>query len=140
MRGEDVPAGASATVETDELRRRLAAVEDLLSEPPPEPARVATRLGTSSAGAESVPAAIYAACAAEDFASAVGFAVRCGGDTDTIGAMAGAIAGARHGAEAIPKRWLDPLEDGPRGRSHVERLAADLVGEAADRSEGPRQG
>jgi hypothetical protein len=49
--------------------------------------------------------------------------VRCGGDTDTLGAMAGAVAAARTGASAIPSQWLDALEEGPKGRSHVERLA-----------------
>lgn len=32
----------------------------------------------------------------------------------------GAIAGARDGARAIPARWLAALEDGHKGRSHVE--------------------
>jgi ADP-ribosylglycohydrolase len=37
--------------------------------------------------------------------------------------MTGAIAGAHHGAAAIPARWLDALEDGPKGRRYIERLA-----------------
>jgi predicted enzyme related to lactoylglutathione lyase len=37
--------------------------------------------------------------------------------------MAGAIAGALDGAAATPKRWLEALEDGEKGRSHIERLA-----------------
>ena len=54
--------------------------------------------------------------------------MRCGGNTDTIAALAGAITGARAGAtRAIPARWLDVLEDGPKGRSHVERLAEQLA-------------
>jgi ADP-ribosyl-[dinitrogen reductase] hydrolase len=53
--------------------------------------------------------------------------VRCGGDTDTIGAMAGAIAAARAGASAIPSGWLEALEEGPKGRSHVEMLAERLA-------------
>jgi ADP-ribosyl-[dinitrogen reductase] hydrolase len=58
---------------------------------------------------------------------AITFAVRCGGDTDTLGAMAGAVAVARTGASAIPSHWLDALEEGPKGRSHVERLANRLA-------------
>jgi len=88
---------------------------------------VAAALGNGSTGHESVPAAIYAAAAHAHFEDAVGFAVRCGGDTDTIGAMAGAIAGARDGETAIPAHWLDALEDGEKGRSHVERLAEQLI-------------
>jgi ADP-ribosylglycohydrolase len=53
--------------------------------------------------------------------------VRCGGDTDTIAAMAGAISGASYGAAAIPAAWIEVLEDGPKGRSHVQRLADRLA-------------
>jgi poly(ADP-ribose) glycohydrolase ARH3 len=94
---------------------------------PPTPEQVASVLGTTSAGLESVPTAIYAACAHDEFEQAVTFAVRCGGDTDTIGAMSGAIAGAMHGAGAIPPRWLKALEDGARGRTYVASLAERLV-------------
>jgi ADP-ribosylglycohydrolase len=41
--------------------------------------------------------------------------------------MTGAIAGARGGAGSIPARWLAALEDGDRGRSHVEQLATRLL-------------
>lgn len=37
-----------------------------------------------------------------------------GGDTDTNGAIAGAVLGARHGASAIPERWLASLRDTDR--------------------------
>jgi ADP-ribosyl-[dinitrogen reductase] hydrolase len=43
------------------------------------------------------------------FEEAVVWAVNLGGDADTNGAVAGALAGARFGAEAIPERWLEPL-------------------------------
>jgi hypothetical protein len=45
--------------------------------------------------------------------------------------MAGAVAAARMGASAIPSRWLEALEEGPKGRSHVERLADLLAGASA---------
>lgn len=44
-----------------------------------------------------------------------------------IGARAGAIAGAPDGSASIPKRWLEALEDGETGRSHIERLAERLA-------------
>ena len=37
-------------------------------------------------------------------------AVNRGGDTDTVGAVTGAIAGARFGKESLPDRWLDTIE------------------------------
>ncbi len=44
---------------------------------------------------------------APDFAAGVIDTVRCGGDTDTNGAIAGALLGAVHGREAIPAQWRD---------------------------------
>jgi len=126
LRGEDPLVAARAAAETPDLREGLALAARLVAERP-SPAAVAAALGNGSTGHESVPAAIYAAVAHPGFEDAVSFALRCGGDTDTIGAMAGAIAGARDGESAIPNRWLDALEDGPKGRAHVERLAERLV-------------
>jgi len=51
--------------------------------------------------------------------------VNQGGDADTTGAIAGMIAGAFYGLEAIPKRWLKKLD--PRMRGEVEELAERLV-------------
>ncbi len=126
LRGEDTLAAARAAATTPQLRRGLAAASRLLAEVPP-PDTVAAGLGNGSTGHESVPVAVYAASVHRCFEDAVSFAVRCGGDTDTIGAMAGAIAGARTGASAIPARWLDALEDGDKGCSYVERLAEQLA-------------
>ena len=36
--------------------------------------------------------------------------VNQGGDADTTGAIAGMLGGARYGASAIPKRWINKLE------------------------------
>jgi ADP-ribosyl-[dinitrogen reductase] hydrolase len=55
-------------------------------------------------------------CAAWAFLSGKGFedclvrAVNLGGDTDTIGAITGALCGAWYGAPKIPDRWLRPLD------------------------------
>jgi ADP-ribosyl-[dinitrogen reductase] hydrolase len=35
--------------------------------------------------------------------------VGCGGDTDTNGAIAGALLGALHGRDAFPSRWIQPV-------------------------------
>jgi poly(ADP-ribose) glycohydrolase ARH3 len=126
LRGESPLDTALGAVATPGLRDRLAQAAHLV-EARPEPAAVATLLGSSSAGPESVPAAVYAAEAHDSFEAAVTFAIRCGGDTDTIGAMAGAITGARMGATAIPSRWVDALEQGPKGRAYVTALADQLA-------------
>jgi len=72
----------------------------------------------------SVPAALYAFLARPDrFEAAVSYAVRLGNDTDTVGAMCGAIAGAYHGASAIPSYWTAAMENGETGRDYITALA-----------------
>ncbi|MDT8357255.1 MAG: ADP-ribosylglycohydrolase family protein [Methanomicrobiaceae archaeon] len=56
------------------------------------------------------------------FEAAVTAAVNLGGDADTIGAICGALAGARYGYPAIPVRWRCAL----RGRAPLLALAKDL--------------
>jgi poly(ADP-ribose) glycohydrolase ARH3 len=129
LRNEDFLAVALAAARTEELRAGLAGVGDLLGEPR-NPAEMHSRLRTSSDAAESVCAAIYSAAAHPTFHAAVRFAVSLGGDTDTVAAMTGAISGACLGANSIPRRWVDALEDGDRGRTHVEQLATRLAGGA----------
>ena len=51
--------------------------------------------------------------------------VNRGGDADTTGAIAGMLAGARYGLDAIPKRWLKTLN--PVIHERCTRQAADLI-------------
>ena len=52
--------------------------------------------------------------------------VSAGGDTDTNGAVAGAVLGARYGAAAIPERWIECIPQ----RERLEGLALKLVNAA----------
>jgi ADP-ribosyl-[dinitrogen reductase] hydrolase len=54
--------------------------------------------------------AFAAAFRHDAFEPAVVYAVNLGGDADTNGAVTGALAGARFGADAIPQRWVEPLQ------------------------------
>lgn len=123
---------ALAVAATPELRARLARAAELRTTVC-EPGQVAEVLGHAATALDSVPTAIYAATVNGPPEAAISFAVRCGGDTDTLGAMAGAIAGARAGWTAIPERWLAALENGTKGRDHVTRLADDLFAAASKR-------
>ncbi len=88
---------------------------------------VANVLGNDSRALTSVPAAIFSFLRnCQDFEETVVYAVGIGGDTDTIAAMAGAMAGAFHGKGAIPGRWLDSLERGEKGADYIEQLALNL--------------
>ncbi len=76
---------------------------------------------------ESVPAAIGAFVLTNSFREAVVLAVNLGGDTDTIGAMAGAVAGAYYGLDQIPQEWIDPLENGVKGREYTMTCVKQIV-------------
>jgi poly(ADP-ribose) glycohydrolase ARH3 len=80
-------------------------------------------LGTGIAAHASVPTAVASYMTHPDsFAEAVLAAIGLGGDTDTIGAMTGAIAGARHGYTAIPTPWK-----GVEGADQLISLADSLA-------------
>jgi poly(ADP-ribose) glycohydrolase ARH3 len=84
----------------------------------------AREIGNGADALEAVPAAIYSVMRnPSSLADAVLFAVSMGGDTDTIGAMAGAVSGALHGAQGIPAEWLSHLENENEGRDFITALA-----------------
>ncbi|AKU10614.1 ADP-ribosyl-[dinitrogen reductase] hydrolase [Azoarcus sp. CIB] len=53
---------------------------------------------------------LYAFFSTDDFESCLIRTVNCGGDADTTGAIAGMLAGAHYGVDAIPVRWLKRLD------------------------------
>ncbi|GHB53846.1 ribosylglycohydrolase [Streptomyces cirratus] len=53
--------------------------------------------------------AVWALRTTGGFAEAVRAAVNLGGDTDTVAAVTGALAGARYGQAAVPDEWIRPL-------------------------------
>jgi ADP-ribosyl-[dinitrogen reductase] hydrolase len=72
---------------------------------------------------ETLQSAFWAFRHHDGFEEVVVAAVNLGGDSDTVGAVAGAIAGARYGAESIPSRWLDVLQS----RDELVELADRLL-------------
>ncbi|KAF2257616.1 ADP-ribosylglycohydrolase family protein [Lojkania enalia] len=65
---------------------------------------------TSGYVLQSLALAIAALLDARSFEDVLVDVVRIGGDTDTNGAIAGGLLGARDGIEAIPERWLEKLQ------------------------------
>ncbi|MFF1477493.1 ADP-ribosylglycohydrolase family protein [Streptomyces sp. NPDC058301] len=53
--------------------------------------------------------AVWALRTTGGYEEAVRAAVDCGGDTDTVAAVTGALAGCLYGLDAIPARWTGPL-------------------------------
>jgi ADP-ribosyl-[dinitrogen reductase] hydrolase len=92
------------------------------------PATRADTLPTSGYVLDTLRIAVWALWANDSFETSVMAAVNQGGDADTQGAVAGALAGARWGYSAIPDRWLAPLQ----GRDELVKLADRLL-ELAER-------
>jgi ADP-ribosylglycohydrolase len=75
-----------------------------------------------------VPVALYVWLRhPNDFRSALTTALDCGGDTDTVGAILGALSGAVVGKAGIPIEWLNGIWEWPRSISFMEKVAARLV-------------
>ena len=58
-----------------------------------------------------------------DFEATLTAVLDCGGDTDTTGAIVGALAGAVTGEPGIPRAWIDGIIDWPRGVRLCYRVA-----------------
>jgi poly(ADP-ribose) glycohydrolase ARH3 len=107
---------------------KLEKIRTLLGQP--DRGRVAIELGNGIEAFNSVPAAIYSFLSQpHSFEQVVLQAISLGGDTDTIGAMTGAISGAYLGFESIPVNWRDKLEN----RDYIVELAEKLWMKFADK-------
>lgn len=53
--------------------------------------------------------ALWALRTTTSFEDSLGAAIDLGGDTDTVAAVTGALAGAVYGLDAVPERWTAPL-------------------------------
>jgi len=75
----------------------------------------------------TVECALWAVLTTRSFEEALVQAVNLGEDADTTGSVAGAIAGALYGLEAIPRRWKDALRgEFPLGSGNIWS-AIDLI-------------
>lgn len=63
---------------------------------------------------------------AMDFEKAIIEAIKASGDTDTIGALVGALSGALHGVNVIPKTWCQNLEQRGKGYHYIVQQAENL--------------
>lgn len=107
--GDDFDPGAlldqlDDLIETEQFTERMRTLRKCLERDDDERARL--HLGNWVAADKSVLTALYAFLLADGFEDTIRRAIRLGGDTDTIAAMAGALAGARFGMGAVPDDWL----------------------------------
>ena len=76
---------------------------------------------------KAMQVALWCARRAADFEEALIAVVNAGGDTDTNGAVAGAVLGARFGLDAIPRRWRDQIVELRADREAMEAWADRLM-------------
>jgi ADP-ribosylglycohydrolase len=128
LEGRDARAildGASGSVTSRAFTDKFAvAAEWLASGRAPDAREVRGRLGSGMLATESCVTAVYLAARFADasFSELLAFAAACGGDVDTVSAMAGAVWGARRGVDALPEAALERLEDCAR----IARIATAL--------------
>lgn len=135
-------ADVRARCDDAELVQALTLCEQHLAvdAPPPTLARaLGQEHGISGYVHHTVPAALYCwASAPRDVRAAVEHAVRLGGDTDTVAAIAGGLAGAAGGRPAVPPDWLAGLREAPRSVRWMTDLGDRLTATFA--AEPPRRG
>jgi poly(ADP-ribose) glycohydrolase ARH3 len=115
-----------ATCRTEVMATKLNILADSLQHDDDD-VYVIGRVGNGIRASQAVAAALWALLRywrnpEECIIRAVGL----GGDTDTIGAMAGALVGALHGANWIPARWFENIENGLHGRDEIVSVARQL--------------
>lgn len=81
-----------------------------------------SEVNNSGWAVSTLDAALWAFNASATFEEGMIAAVNLGGDSDTIGAVFGQIAGAFYGFEAIPKRWVQAVKTWEKVDAFIERF------------------
>lgn len=118
-------------VQTEEMRMRFAVLKDCLKEGMSVgeyAERIGCIHGVSGYAPNSVAVALYAWLRHRgDFGSALRSVIACGGDTDTVAAITGAICGTETGEAGIPRTWIDGIWEWPRSLDYIRRMADALA-------------
>ena len=123
---ESIEAGRRHLItapDNDETLAAIANAEKLAGAVRADSAAI-ERLGGGWIAEEALAIALYSVLTTSSFEDAVVLAVNHSGDSDSTGAIAGNIAGALYGADAIPGRWLEAIEL----REEISDVADDLLG------------
>jgi ADP-ribosylglycohydrolase len=81
--------------------------------------------GVTGYAYHTVPVALFAWLRhAGDFRTALTSVLDCGGDTDTVGAITGALAALSAGVETIPTEWMGHIVDWPLSIAALRRAAS----------------
>lgn len=126
----EVVEGLRGWLQSQEMKERYTLLEaallrgDSVSD---YAAQIGCEHGVSGFAPNSVAVALYAWLRHRgDYARIVTEVILCGGDTDSVAAIAGGIAGAEVGEAGIPVAWIRDIWDWPRSVAYARRLAAAL--------------
>ncbi|XP_010891210.2 ADP-ribose glycohydrolase ARH3 [Esox lucius] len=135
VEGEDVARSDARVLNQPEFPfcKRLHKVKDLMERNNVSIEEVISELGNGIAALHSVPTAIFCVLHCLEPREALpehygglertmAYSLALGGDTDTIACMAGAIAGAHYGIDAIPQAWQRCCEGAEVADINAERL------------------
>jgi len=127
--GAELLSRIVAEIEEPEMRAALEVACEMCSEGSGV-ADFVERLGLSAGVSgfvmHTVPVALFVAATARTFEASIETAVRLGGDTDSVAAVVGAIAGVRFGPGSIPEDWIAGITDWPLSVMRLELLAKAL--------------
>lgn len=99
IQGADLKTSISRSVSPDSNYRHLLDIENFPRE----------EIGNTEHAPVAMTAALWCLSHTRSYKACVLAAVRLGGDTDTVAAIAGGLAGIMYGYRAIPKLWLMQL-------------------------------
>lgn len=106
IQGADLKTAISRSVSPDSNYRHLLDIENFQRE----------KIGNTEHAPVALTAALWCLSHTRSYKDCVLEAVTLGGDTDTIAAIAGGLAGIMYGYRAIPKLWLMQL----RGKKIIQ--------------------
>ncbi|MFT4038088.1 MAG: ADP-ribosylglycohydrolase family protein [Thermomicrobiales bacterium] len=110
----DAPRAAVAGIPNEELREAVLRAAGLLRE----------QVGAGGFVLETVGASFWALANFPSAEEAIVQAVSLGDDADSTGAVAGALAGAAYGVEALPARWRERVQFREELAAEADRLLA----------------
>lgn len=111
---DEVLKVVQSTCSTPEMAERLKRVATWIEAAEPRsPRDAAANLGNGITALTSCPTALYVALRhlSTPFEEMMQFIIKCGGDVDTIGAMAGALWGIANGAARLPSIDLEARDE-----------------------------
>ena len=127
----DILPAVERLIASDEMKARFVVLKNALSAQRGVAAyasEIGCGYGVSGFAPNTVAVALYAWLRHRgDFEAAVKSVIQCGGDTDTVAAITGAICGAETGEAGIPHTWIDGILEWPRSLNHIRRVAEALA-------------